>query len=368
MTLSFEDIEYMNNNFESQVFDRKSLGILSHSVDLAELMVAFGNNKFVSEDFGGVILIGIKDDGEYEELEPDQGHEMTIMNIAQQNIYPPMTPSFEVVSDDEKNVYAITVPKMITIPYALKTRDGYVYKKRVGSTIRDALFEELEHLKKSNDGSKSKEERIEKNFPNSTNLPFIKLTIIPLDANRQLINFNKESTKWLKSKIPLNVHVREVTLKQNELHYESKTFPSTTSDWFVLNQYGEFSAMEIIQLYQESIVRIGRQTVFVMSILNFVKEIYAKFKYSGRILVKLELCNVQGHEFRNTDVDDSFRFNEKEFTINPYPIKRVISLDVLNIESLTTSLFVEVFRACDWTVDESDFHQYIENLKQKLLR
>ena len=56
MTLSFEDVQYMNENFESQVFDRKSIGILSHPVDLAGLMVAFGNNKFVSEVFSFALL------------------------------------------------------------------------------------------------------------------------------------------------------------------------------------------------------------------------------------------------------------------------------------------------------------------------
>ena len=355
----------MNNNLESQVFDRKSKGILSHANDLAELMVAFGNNKFVSEDFGGVIVIGINDDGTFEELEPKQGHEEMIMNVAQQNIYPPMTPTFEVVSDSTRNVYAITIPKMTTTPYGLKTSDGVVYKKRVGSTIRSIGYDELKLLDKESDESESKEDRIEQSFPRSTDRPFIKVTIIPIDANRQIINFNKDNTDWLKSIPPKYLGFREIVLKQNEIHYDSKNFPSSESAWCVLNQDGCFSAIEGIQLYSENTVHIGRQTVVLMSILHYAKKVYKKFKYSGRISVKLELNNVQGSYFKTTDLNDPFYHIEKQFTINPIPIRRIVSLDLLNIDSLVTSIMTEVCRACDWTIDESEFHKYVEWLKTK---
>lgn len=366
MTLSFDDIQYMNQNFEGQIFDRKSIGILSHPNDLAELMVAFGNNKFVSEDFGGIILIGINDNGEYEEFETKQGHEELIMNVAQQNIYPPMTPEFEVVSSGEKNVYAVTIPKMTTTPYSLKTKDGFVYKKRVGSTIRNALFEEVESLKKDSDGTESKEQRIEANFPSSSDQPFIKITVIPMDANRQLINFDKENTEWLKSNLPKHTSVRTRTLKQNEIHYESSAIPSPDSVWFVLNQNGEFSGIEFIKLHQESIVHIGRQIVFIQSALHYIQEVYTQFKYSGRISVKLEFNRVQGRDFMNTDLSDPFHWTEKQFTINPIPIKRIVSLDTLNIDSLVTSIFVEICRACDWTIDESAVHKYLEGLAKRV--
>ena len=365
MTLTFDDIDYMNKNLENQVFDRKSIGILSNPHDLAELMTSFGNNKFVSQDFGGIIVIGIKDNGEYEKLEPKQGHEESIMNVAQQNIYPPMTPSFEVVSKDDQNVYAITIPKMTSTPYGLKTSDGVVYKKRVGSTIRDMVYDEIKLLEKDDNDSISKEERVESRFPLKIGPPFIKVTVIPIDANRQLINFDQNNTEWLKSTVPKYGHIRKVTLKQNEIHYESLTFPSTESDWFILNQYGEFSSIEIIKLHESNIVHFGRQTVFLLGILHYLKEVYQKFKYSGRISVKLELGGVQEQIFKNTEFDDPFSVYDRKFTINPLPIKRIVSLDLLNIDSLVTSLMTEVCRACDWTVDESDFHKYLEYLRTK---
>jgi hypothetical protein len=365
MTLSFEDIEYMNANLESQVFDRKSIGILSHPNDLAGLMVAFGNNKFVSEDFGGIIVIGIDDNGEFEKLEPKQGHEEKIMNVAQQNIYPPMTPTFEVLSDETRNVYAITIPKMTSTPYGLKTSEGIVYKKRVGSTVRDALYDEIKLLEKESDDSKSKEERIETNFPRSTDKPIIRITIIPIDANRQVIDFDKNQSEWLKSNSPKFHSIRKITLKQNEMHYESQTVPSPESQWIVVNQFGEISSIEFIQIYQGNTVHVGRQTAVLLSILHFANDIYKKFRYVNRISVKVELDNVINYEFKGTDLDDPLFHTGKEFVINPIPIKRIISLDSLNIDSLATSIMVEVCRACDWIIDDTEFHKYVKWLETK---
>ena len=113
MPLTFQDIENMKNYLESDVFDQKSIGILSEADHLAKEMVSFGNNKFVSENFGGVIVIGIDKDGNYENFEPKQGHEEFVMNLARDKIIPPMKPKFELIeSSNGKKIYAITIPSM----------------------------------------------------------------------------------------------------------------------------------------------------------------------------------------------------------------------------------------------------------------
>ena len=97
MGLTFEDIDYMKNNLENDVFDQKSIGILSEPQHLASEMVSFGNNKFVSENFGGIIVVGIDKDGNYEDFVSKQAHEEFVMNIARDKIIPPMKPKFELV-------------------------------------------------------------------------------------------------------------------------------------------------------------------------------------------------------------------------------------------------------------------------------
>jgi len=140
-------------------------------------MVSFGNNKFVSENFGGIIVVGIDKDGNYEDFESKQGHEEFVMNIARDKIIPPMKPKFELIeSGDRKKVYVITIPKMVTTPYGLKTDEGNVYKVRAGSTVRTASPEELRELhlvpsKPENDFKNQQVEMIESEFPKMINHP-----------------------------------------------------------------------------------------------------------------------------------------------------------------------------------------------------
>lgn len=375
MGLTFEDIDYMKNNLENEVFDQKSIGILSEAQHLAGEMVSFGNNKFVSENFGGVVIIGIDKDGNYEEFEHKQGHEEFVMNIARDKIIPPMKPKFELIeSGDGKKVYAVTIPKMITTPYGLKTDDGIVYKVRAGSTVRTASPEELMELhlvpsKSENNFKNEQEEKIESEFPKMTDRPSIRLTVIPIDLNQNMIEFNKENTEWVKSKIPKYTNIHSVTLSQNEIHYDSKTRPSPDSELFVLNEFGSFSAIEFINDSKEKLgsktVIIGRQIVLLSSLLNYIKEVYDKFAYSGRISIKLQFHSVQGYNFKDYNVNDPFYFIEKQFLKSDVIINREISLTSWNLSSLVESIFDEMCKACDWVLDKSDIHGYFEYLKSK---
>ena len=95
MTITLADVNKWVARWEGHTLDFKSHGILSHTEDLAELIVAFGNNKFVSEDFGGRIIIGVNDNKEFENFEAKQGHEELIMNISRDKCYPAINPKFE---------------------------------------------------------------------------------------------------------------------------------------------------------------------------------------------------------------------------------------------------------------------------------
>lgn len=146
MTITDAEIENWFKDFEDQTMDRKSIGIISHTEDLAELMVAFANNKFTSHEFGGRIIIGIDKNGNMDNLTAIQGHEELIMNVARTKCIPSLSPQFEKISYKGGVLYIITIPKMTDVPYQLKTEKGNVHKIRVGSTIREPTYEELRKL------------------------------------------------------------------------------------------------------------------------------------------------------------------------------------------------------------------------------
>ncbi len=105
---------------------------------IAREMVAFANTG------GGVILLGVTDDGRLEGLHNDSvDYEAWVANIARNNVTPALSPVCQVTEIDEKKVAAISVPKGRDKPY--QTADGRFYV-RVGSTNRTATQQELLRL------------------------------------------------------------------------------------------------------------------------------------------------------------------------------------------------------------------------------
>lgn len=136
---------------EGQVLEFKRSDILADPIHLAKEMTAFANT------LGGTILIGICDDGTYEGLKSDKGHETHIINIARDRCEPPIIPSFKKISTTKGDVYEIKLSRYKTYPHAVKTNNGKVYFIRVGTTVREASIMELGLLFES-----SKEEVIKK--------------------------------------------------------------------------------------------------------------------------------------------------------------------------------------------------------------
>jgi len=155
MTITSDEIRSWLKNFEDQIMDRKSIQILSHASDLADLMVAFANNKFVPQDFGGIMIIGIDDNGNVERFVPQQKHEELIMNVARDKCVPSILPLFEKVDFNGSVVYVVTIPKMTSTPYQVKISNILTHKIRVGSTVRDPNPEELSRLYSTNNPPES---------------------------------------------------------------------------------------------------------------------------------------------------------------------------------------------------------------------
>lgn len=146
MTISSEEIKQWNSKLESKIMDRKSYRILSEPKKLAELMVAFANNITSTEEFGGRILIGIDNSGVIETFQAKQGHEEAIMNTARDNCVPIIEPEFEEVEVENQIIYVVTIPKMTTAPFRVKTKHGLAHKIRVGSEVIDPDEHQLDAL------------------------------------------------------------------------------------------------------------------------------------------------------------------------------------------------------------------------------
>ena len=103
---------------------------------MAREMVAFANSK------GGVIVIGVADDGTVKGIGERTNLEEWAMNIARTSVSPALNISSEFISIDGLLVNVISVPKGSDKPY--QTGDKYLI--RIGSTNRVATQAELMRL------------------------------------------------------------------------------------------------------------------------------------------------------------------------------------------------------------------------------
>lgn len=104
--------------------------------ELAEEIVAFSNSE------GGMILIGVDDEGNIKGVKDDKIEE-TVMNICRNNCIPHIIPLYESIEVEGKRIAVITVPKGLNKPYYTADHKYYI---RVGTTKRIASKEELLRL------------------------------------------------------------------------------------------------------------------------------------------------------------------------------------------------------------------------------
>lgn len=104
---------------------------------IAKEICAFSNSS------GGVLLLGVSDDGDISGLDKDYDYEEWIMNISRDMVSPPVNPVYTEVIVDDCLVGVIEIPKGDNKPY--QTLDSK-YIVRIGSTNRVATQVELMRL------------------------------------------------------------------------------------------------------------------------------------------------------------------------------------------------------------------------------
>ncbi len=106
--------------------------------ELAIAMIAFSNGQ------GGVILLGVEDDGQISGISGMPDKKMNAVNqICQNTVKPPIIPTLDAYSFDERIVLAISIEKGIQKPYYLLKQEKTLFYIRVGTTCRLASPEQI---------------------------------------------------------------------------------------------------------------------------------------------------------------------------------------------------------------------------------
>lgn len=129
-----QELQALIQQGENLAVEFKAMPVRPETV--AREIVAFANGS------GGVILLGVADDGSYSGVEDTVNTEEWVMNIARTLVTPALTITCESVELEKKLIYIVTIPKGQDKPY--QTGDKYLI--RVGSTNRMASQSELMRL------------------------------------------------------------------------------------------------------------------------------------------------------------------------------------------------------------------------------
>ncbi len=135
MNYTSQDILELIKQEENSAVEFKSSGV--HADSLAREMTAFSNSS------GGVVLIGVDDNGIIEGLVKDRNWEEWVANVARNNIIPSIFPSYQEVIVDNKEIGIVSIDKGTERPYQTVRSKFYI---RVGSTCRVATQGELMRL------------------------------------------------------------------------------------------------------------------------------------------------------------------------------------------------------------------------------
>lgn len=112
---------------------------ISNNVSLAEEMVAFSNAE------GGIIIIGVKDNGEIKGLKQEDVRRLNnmISNVASEHVKPPINPLTRTIKVEDKILLLINIKPGINKPYC--TNNGS-YITKSGADKRRISQEELQRL------------------------------------------------------------------------------------------------------------------------------------------------------------------------------------------------------------------------------
>ena len=361
-----QELENTIKKGEGQTVDFKESGILSDSFKLAKLMVAFANNLYVSTNYGGLILLGVKNDGSLEGMKAKQGHEEHMMNIARDKCDPSITPRFEVVNLLGNDVYVLAVPKMTRYPHAVKLQDCNAYYVRVGTTVRVATPEELQALFVGTGKLTINQviQRVRESAP-PISKAYRSMLIAPEYVIKDMIKFNEETRRWLWT-------------GYNRAHLTMGE-PHSTQDGVVFrfdgqteHEYFAKVTKEGVIYYREPIgnerggVHVGITITVIGEMLEYARKIYERFKYSGTSIVKLELGNIRGMQL--TLGDPYITRNRGTFDEDkPLLIERELSQVELaqNTASVIQSIITDFCGSFDFPITEEDAKDYVAHFFRK---
>ncbi len=95
---------------------------------------------------GGVVLLGVEDDGAISGIQRENVQEWVYDTVVGRYVSPSILPDFDEVKTAQGRVAVVTVPKGVAKPYVVKNRDREEIYIRYGNTSKQATREQQVRL------------------------------------------------------------------------------------------------------------------------------------------------------------------------------------------------------------------------------
>ena len=362
-----EELEDIIKQGEGHAVDFKESGILSDPLKLAKLMVAFANNLYTSAKYGGLILIGVRNDGSLEGMKKKQGHEEHLMNIARDKCEPSIKPQFEAINLVKGDVYVLTIPKMSKYPHAVRSQDGNVHYVRVGTTVRVATPEELQELFVGTGKPTVNQviQRVRESVP-SISCAYRSVIVAPDHIVKGLIRFDEEIDYWLRSIFnSLDLVVGNPRSTQDGVTFIFGN--GAVHDCFAkITREGVIYYREPISGEKEGI-HIGRTIRVVVHMLEYAQRVYERFKYIDSCVIKLELGNIKNMPLTAEEFwlrRDNYTFDDDKVLVIERELPRIQTTQCPT--SIVESIVVEFCRSFGFSITKEHAKEYVARFTSEM--
>ncbi len=295
---------------------------------LAREMVAFANAG------GGVIFLGIEDNGQITGLSPRRNYEEWTANIVRNNVIPAVQVEYSEIMIDNNKIGVIEVPKGRDKPYQTS---GHRFLIRVGSTNRVATQAELMRL-----FQQSGVFHFDANGVEGTSIVDLNLTKIDKYFDRYEIDFTHESEPE-RAALLKNTDILAddgmVTIAglllfginpQRYLHNAGISFAHFKGDEITSDLIDKQNIDSTIDYQVDTALSVIKNNLLQPSSISGVKRVDTRFIYADKVFREL-LVNACVH--RNYAISGSririFLFSDRIEFISPGKLPNTVTIEKL---------------------------------------
>ncbi len=176
-------------------------------------------------------------------------------------------------------------------------------------------------------------------------------------------------TNWFKNNEPRSIEKPSIRLAQNAIRYfcdDGELKPNgivsnlahisfvasiCPESVFVKNNLDCHSKRRMMAIEVESL--------FLAGMIKYIRSVFDKIGYSGKINVEYSYHNVQDYNFISNNSLNPGSMRTRTIQTSDFTIKRKISLPSLNEQSLITSILQEITTKCARPEEQVYFNNYV---------